>query len=174
MSLFERWWTIRNPFIDCIPNKCMVVIIPFDGSVLSKTALLHGARASSLYEEHPIAVTVIPRRNTDYARENGWISSTEEFDEETIVSRLRGQVEEISPEARFKHIFVDRYAPSGTISNRIRRFARKQDTSAIFVGSKNAGHSIIGLNSVGGRVTFEEDCDIAIIRNPHPDVETGN
>jgi len=152
----------------------MVVIIPFDGSVLSRTALLHGTRASKLYEERPLAVTVIPDQNTGYARENGWITGTEEFDRETIASRLRGQVEEIAPEADFKYVVVDKYAPSGTISSRIRRFARNQDTSAIFIGSENAGHSIIGTASVGGRVAFEGAYDIAIIRNPHPDIEEGN
>ena len=148
----------------------MVVIVPFDGSVLSKTALLHGGRASELYEEATVAVTVIPKRKAEYARENGWIAEGEAFDMETIVSRLREQVADIDPDAGFEHLLVDRYASSGTISSRIRRFARQRDTSAIFIGSENAGHSMIGTTSVGGRVAFEGAYDIAIIRNPHPTV----
>lgn len=152
----------------------MVVITPFDCSVLSKTALLHASRASELYNETPLAVTVIPNRNAEYARENGWITGTEEFDKETIVSRLRRKVAELAPEADFEHIVVDRYAPSGTISNRIRSLARDRETSAIFIGSENAGHSIIGTASVGGRVAFAHAYDIAIIRNPLPEAESGS
>lgn len=147
----------------------MVVIVPFDGSVLSKTALLHAIQTSELYETTTLAVTVIPDRNAGYARENGWISSTEPFDRETIVSRLREQVAELAPEAEFEHIVVDKHAQSGTISSRIRRFARNRDTSAIFIGSENAGRSLVGLKSVGGRVTFEHAYDIGIIRNPLPE-----
>ncbi len=151
----------------------MVVIVPFDGSVLSKTALLYGERASGLYEETTIAVTVIPRQKAEYARENDWIAENEAFDRETIVSRLRERVKGVAPEAVFEHLVVDRYASSGTISSRIRRFARERDTSAIFIGSKNAGHSMIGTTSVGGRVAFEGAYDIAVIRNPHPTVVDG-
>ena len=150
----------------------MVVLVPFDGSVLSKSALLHAERASKLYEESLLAVTVVPRQNAEYARENGWITEDEEFDRDTIVSRLEAQVSEIAPEAAFEHIFVDRYSSSGTISSRIRRVARKRDTAAIFIGSKNAGHSIIGAASVGGRVAHEDAYDLAIIRTPLPTVES--
>ncbi|WP_435115663.1 universal stress protein [Halolamina sp. C58] len=147
----------------------MVVIVPFDGSALSKTALLHAERASELYDESPVAVAVIPRHNTEYARENGWISEEETFDEETVVSHLREQVAAVDPDIDFEHLLVDRYASSGTISSRIRRFARNRGTVAIFIGSENAGHSMIGTTSVGGRVAFEGAYDIAIIRNVHPE-----
>ncbi|WP_161973147.1 universal stress protein [Halostella litorea] len=149
----------------------MVVIVPFDGSTLSKSALLHGLRASGLYQDDLLAVTVIPDRNAGYARENGWLTDEEEFDKELIVSRLRQQVAQIAPEAEFKHITVDRYATSGTISSRIRRLARDLDTSAIFIGSENAGHSFLGPESVGGRVAYENAYDIAIIRNPIPEID---
>ena len=149
----------------------MVVIVPFDGSALAETALMHASRAAVLYEESVLAVTVIPNRNAKYARENGWIAADEPFDGETIRSRLREQVAAIAPDADFEHVVVDKYASSGTISGRIRRLASQRNTSAIFIGSKNAGHSIIGTASVGGRVAFEDAYDIAIIRNPLPKAE---
>ncbi|WP_247730473.1 universal stress protein [Halovivax limisalsi] len=151
----------------------MVLLIPYDGSALSKTALLHAARSATLYEQTPLAVTVIPDSNAAYARENGWIAEHETFDRATIVSRLREQVAELAPEADFEYIFVDRAAPSGTISNRIREFARERETAAIFIGSENAGHTMLGMDSVGGRVAFEHAADIAIIRNSLPEVEGG-
>ncbi|WP_435066778.1 hypothetical protein [Haloplanus sp. C73] len=57
------------------------------------------------------------------------------------------------------------------MSNRIRQLARARDAAAIFVGSENAGFSRLGTESIGGRVAFEKDRDIAIIRNPLPEAE---
>ncbi|MGM0590711.1 MAG: universal stress protein [Halobacteriota archaeon] len=152
----------------------MVVLIPFDGSTLSRTALKHGSHAANLYEESILAVSVIPDRNATYAREHDWITGDEAFEIETIVSRLRRQVAQIAPEAEFKHIVVDRYAPSGTIANHIRRLARNLDVSAIFIGSQNAARSVLGTKSVGGQVAYEDDYDIVIIRNPMPEPESSS
>jgi len=149
----------------------MVKIVPFDGSVLSKSALVHAERVSDLYDETIHVVTIIPRQNTSYARENGWISETEEFDTQKIVSRLKDHIAAIAPEADFEHVLVDRYAASGTVSSRIRRIIRNRDTASIFIGSKNAGHSIIGTSSVGGRVAYEGDYDIVIVRNAVADIK---
>ena len=151
----------------------MVLVTPYDGSTLSRTALIHAARASELYGERALAVTIVPSQNTSYAREKGWIGNDEEFDKETILSRLRGEVKEIAPEAGFEHLVVEKYAQSGMVSNRIRRLARNRDTSAIFIGSDKAGHSFIGNDSVGGQLVFEHAYDIAITRNPLPEAESG-
>jgi len=148
----------------------MVVFVPFDGSDLSKTALLHASRASNLYEVSTLAFTVIPN-NPNYAREKGWIDDTEPFDRETVVSRLRECVGALAPDATFDYETVGRHSSAGIISSRLRRVARQRDTSAIFVGSEKAGHSIIGTTSVGGRVAFEDEYDIAIIRNVLSEVE---
>lgn len=148
----------------------MVVFVPFDGSDLSKTALLHASRSSALYEVDTLAFTVIPT-GPKYARENGWVGRTEPFDRETIVSRLRECVATLAPDATFEHAVVGEHSSAGTISSRLRRAARQQDTSAIFIGSKKAGHTIIGTTSVGGRVAFEDAYDIAIIRNTLPEAE---
>jgi nucleotide-binding universal stress UspA family protein len=151
----------------------MVIIAPFDGSALSKTALLHAVQSSELYDETPLAVTIIPSRNVSYARKKGWIASDEGFDKQTILSRLRGQVMDVAPKARFEHLVVDKYAQSGSISNRLRRFARTRNTSAIFIGSGKAGRSFLGNDSVGGRLVFEYAYDVAIIRNPLPEFKSG-
>lgn len=149
----------------------MVILVPFDGSMLSRTALFHAYRASGNYNEMTLVVTVIPDGNEDYAREKGWLSSSKPFDRATIISRLREQVAELAPDADFEYILVGRHAPPGTMSNRIRQLARTRDASAIFIGSENAGHSRLGTESIGGRVAFEADCDISLIRNVLPQIE---
>jgi len=146
----------------------MTLVVPFDGSELSKAALVRGSEFTSAFEEPIEAVTVIPKRNEKYARELDWIGANEEFDMETIISRIHKQVVDIAPSADFTHIVVDRYAKSGTISKRLRKFARNQDASIVIIGSENAGRVVTGLNSVGGRVSQGTSYDILIVRNTGP------
>ncbi|WP_435066777.1 universal stress protein [Haloplanus sp. C73] len=89
----------------------MVILVPFDGSTLSRTALLHASRSAGLYNEAPLAVTAIPDGNADYARRKGWLTESESFDRKTIVSRLREQVAELAPDADFEYVLVDAHAP---------------------------------------------------------------
>jgi nucleotide-binding universal stress UspA family protein len=149
----------------------MAIVVPFDGTALSETALLHAHNSSKLYEQPVIAVTVIPSEDKDYAREHGWITEEEEFDKETITSRLQQQVKEICPDADFEYISVPRTSSSGTISSRLRRFAKDRDASAVFIGSENAGRLVIGITSVGGRVAADLDYDVAIFREALPETE---
>jgi nucleotide-binding universal stress UspA family protein len=107
-------------------------------------------------------VSVIPKGNTEYARERGWIDETESFDAETVVSHLEEMVAERAPAATFQHMFVDRHAPRGTIANRIRRFAREHDASIVFVGSDNAGRMVRGI-TVGASVAGDRSYDTMII-----------
>lgn len=146
----------------------MTFIVPYDGSELAKAALVRGAEFASALEESVIAITVIPKGNKEYAREKDWIDSDEHFDIGAIVSKIHRQVVGIAPDANFNHLVVDRYAKSGTISKRIRRFAEEHDASIVIVGSKNAGRVVIGLNSVGGRVSHGSTYDILIVRDPSP------
>ncbi|WP_075936365.1 universal stress protein [Halosegnis longus] len=149
----------------------MAVLVPFDGSVLAKSALFHGGRAAELDGTPLLAATVIPVNNTEYADKKGWITSDEEFDKKRIISRLRQQVEDCVSSAIFEHFSVGRYASSGTMANRLRRVARNRDVTSIFIGSDAAGQALLGTESVGGRVLFEKDCDVAIIRNPVSNLE---
>jgi nucleotide-binding universal stress UspA family protein len=147
----------------------MVIVVPFDGTELATTALLHAENASELYAEPVVAVTAIPRGNVEYARERGWLSADEPFDMESIVTRLREQVAEAVPESEFRHLSVPRYSSSGMISSQLRRFAKDRDASAVFIGSENAGRIVVGMGSVGGRVAADLGYDVAIIRRPLPE-----
>lgn len=144
----------------------MVIVVPFDGGALSVAALQHAEHAAKLYDVSVVAVTVVPVDDVDYARERGWISRDEAFAVQTIVTRLRDQVTEICPEATFDYIPAGAYTSSGTISSKIRRYARDNEASAVFIGSENAGRMVIGITSVGGRVAADLDYDVAIIRQP--------
>ena len=146
----------------------MTFVVPFDGSDLSKAALVRAGAFATVLEENVLAVTVIPRRNADYAANHGWIDPDGAYDLETILNRLGTQIEACSPDATFRHELVDRYAPVGTIKNRLRRVIREVDASMVFVGSDNAGRMITALGSVGGGIATGDDYDVVIVRKAGP------
>jgi len=114
-----------------------------------------------------VAVSVVPRNNTSYARARGWVDPEASFDGEAIVESLRRSVAEIAPDAVFRHLSVGRNAPAGTIANKLRQFAREQDASIVFIGSENAGR-MVGSLSVGSSVSAEQSYDTMIISQARP------
>ena len=145
----------------------MTLIVPFDGSKLSKAALVRAAQFDTLLQEGVIAVTVLPRNNTEYARERGWLDENEPFDAEAIVGSLRSTVADIAPEAEFRYEVVDRYAPVGTVAGRLRQFARENTASIVFLGSENAGRIVSGF-TVGASVSADRAYDTMIINSVRP------
>ncbi len=145
----------------------MTLVVPFDGRTLSKVALLRAVQFDSVFATGITAVTVIPQNNTDYARARGWLGPTASFDTEAIVEHLTATITEIAPNATVEQIFVGRDAPSGTIGNRLRRFARDVEASIVFVGSENAGRLVSTL-SVGSAVSSERSYDTMIISHVGP------
>ncbi|WP_080506085.1 universal stress protein [Halorubrum sp. BV1] len=146
----------------------MTLVVPFDGSELAEAALVRATEFGNVFNEDVLAVSVIPKGNTTYAREHGWIGPDEEFDLELVVSTLHEQVTDLCPSADFRHKVVDRYAPSGSISTRLRKVAREENASMVFLGSENAGHLVSALSSVGPTVATDEDYDVVIVRNRSP------
>ncbi|WP_049929061.1 universal stress protein [Halopiger goleimassiliensis] len=146
----------------------MTFVVPFDGSDLAEAALVRAAEFSDALEEPVLAVSVIPEGNAEYARERGWIGPEEAYDLEAVVATLHRQVTDLHPAANFRHALVDRYAPSGTISKRIRQLAREVDASMVVVGSENAGRVVNAMATVGTSVAADEAYDVVIVRHRRP------
>lgn len=146
----------------------MTLIVPFDGCELAQAALVRATQFNTVLDEEIAVVSVIPKNNNEYAREHGWIADDETFDGQTIVSRLYDQVKEISPESHFKHITVGRYAQAGTISVKIRNFAKQQEASIVFIGSENAGKVVQRITSVGGGIAADRAYETMIIPHAQP------
>lgn len=146
----------------------MTLIVPFDGSELAEAALVRAAEFGEVFDEDVLAVSVIPKGDADYARERGWIEEGEEFDLKAVVSTLHKQVAELCPSADFRHTVVDRYAPAGSIAKRVRKTARKEDASMVFIGSENAGHFVTTVSSVGQTIAADEAYDVVIVRDRSP------
>jgi len=146
----------------------MTLVVPFDGSDLAKTALVRAAEFGSVFEKRVLAASVIPKRNAEYAREQGWIADGEDFDRDAIVSTLHREVTDLCPSADFHHEVVGRFAPPGTIASRLRRIARESDASMVFLGSENAGELVTSLSSVGSTVAAADAYDVVIVRHHRP------
>lgn len=145
----------------------MTLVVPFDGSELSKTALVRAAQFDTVFNQGVVVVSVIPRNNASYARDKEWIGRTDSFDGEVIVDSLRESVDQIAPDAAFHHLSVGRNSPAGTIANTIRKFARDTDASIVFLGSENAGR-MVGTLSVGSSVSSDRSYDTMIISRARP------
>ena len=149
-----------------------MLIVPFDNSPLSRAALVRARQFDQILEEGVIAVSVIPSQNAQYARERGWLADTDPFDDDQIVATLRDGVAEIAPDATFEYITIDRWAPHGVIGNKIRKFARSNDATIVFLGSQDAGRLVRSV-SVGSSVVTDRGYDTMIISNPElPEIPT--
>lgn len=146
----------------------MTLVVPFDGSELAEAALVRATAFGNVFNEHVLAVSVIPKKKADYAKEHGWLEQNEEFDMESVVSTLHEQVTELCPSADFRHKVVGRYARSGSIAKQLRKVAREEDASMVFIGSENAGHLVTAISSVGQTVATDDSYDVVIVRNRSP------
>jgi nucleotide-binding universal stress UspA family protein len=146
----------------------MTFVVPFDGQELSEAALVRAKEFNAVLNERVVAVSVIPRDDAEYARDRGWLEKGEPFDVKSIVGKLHEQVLELAPEANFRHTIVSRYAPTGTIASQLRRHAKQEDASMVFIGSENAGRVVSTVSSVGGSVASDGAYDVVIIRNRTP------
>jgi len=143
----------------------MTVVVPFDGSALSIAALERASEVKSTFGGPVHAFTVVPGGNTEYARERGWVDADGVFDPGTVISAIASQVEAVEPDATFAYDVVNRYAPSGVIANRIRRYARTQNATLVVIGSNNAGRIVTSVSSVGSPVAADESYDVLLVRH---------
>lgn len=142
----------------------MTIIVPFDGTDISASALDRAVELGGALDEQIEVVTVVPKGNEQFARDRGWLDG-EGYDHETVKARLSRQVRRLAPGSSFEILTVGPYAPPGTIANRIRRYAKARDATLVVVGSENAGRISTNLSSVAGTVATERAYDVLIVRN---------
>lgn len=123
----------------------MTFVVPFDGSTHANSALARASEIGRDLDEDLRTVTVVPGRNTSYARERGWLDAGDPFDLETIVSAVTGQVHQIAPEATVDYENCSRDPTGNRISKPIRKYAKRHGASMVFIGSDNAGRLVTSL-----------------------------
>lgn len=142
----------------------MTILVPYDGTELSKTALRRASKLNNALEMELRAITIIPNSNEEYAIRRGWLDEGERFDPESIYSRLAGQVLEIDPEASFNYEVVGQYAQAGAMASEIRDYAESVDAKLVVIGSDNAGNIVSSVSSVGRTVATDDSYDVLIVR----------
>ena len=149
----------------------MVLLVPFDGSELSKAALSRACEFSQYTDESVLALSVVPP-DTAYAMERGWIDATETFDPEVVGEEMRKAVAAIAPDAAFRCEIPDDVSSMASVTTDIvrtvRKVAHEVDASIVFIGSENAGRVSTPVSSVGAPITEDPTYEVHIVR--HTDV----
>lgn len=106
----------------------MALLVPFDGSDLSKTALTRAMEFADCRNEEITALSAIPGDAT-YARDRGWIDADEASGTETVADRMRERAESVAPTASFRYEVpedVNSMASTTDITRTIRKSLTKR------------------------------------------------
>ncbi|WP_246988438.1 universal stress protein [Halorientalis marina] len=147
----------------------MTLLVPYDGSDLSTTALDRAEEFADYRDEPIVALTVVPD-DEGFALERGWIDAGEDYDHETICDRFERAVAEHAPHAEFR---CERPSESDSmtatviddITRTIREVAYDVDASIVFIGSENAGRVSTPISSVGSPISKDPEYDVHIVRH---------
>jgi nucleotide-binding universal stress UspA family protein len=146
----------------------MVLLVPFDGSDLSKAALKRATEFADYRDEAVTALSVIPE-DAEYAREHGWLDADDVFTVEAVADRMREQAESVSPTASFRYETPDDVSSMAStttdITRTIREAAHEEGASIVFIGSENAGRVSTPVCSVGSPVSEDPQYDVHIVRH---------
>lgn len=145
----------------------MTLLVPFDGSALSETALRRAVEFGELMDEDVLALSVVPD-DEGFARDRGWVDDDEPFRAEAFGEELRQRVDGIAPGARFELVQPDDVEGSSRtmdVIRTIRRVASDVDASILFVGSENVGRVTEPLASVGDPIARDQRYDVHIVRH---------
>ncbi len=151
----------------------MVLLVPYDDSSLSRTALLRARQFGSTREEPVVALVVLPE-DVDYVRDRGWIDPNEPFDRDRIKRGLEVAVDRIAPAATVRVESPvggdERASVTSDIVRTIRQVATELDPEILFIGSENAGRVATPVTSVGSPLSEDHGYDVHIVRQPDPAV----
>lgn len=147
----------------------MVLLVPFDGSELSRAALERAKQYAQYTGEEIVALTIIPD-DPELARQRGWLDPEDTFDEGVISRKLRQEIHDIAPDATHRSELVENDDPVATttmdVVRKIRQVAADVDASVLFIGSENAGRISAPLTSVGKPLSEDPQYDVFIVRHP--------
>lgn len=147
----------------------MSLLVPFDGSDLSETALRRAQQFAESRNEEIVVLTVVPD-DKSFAVERGWIRSGEEYDTAAVCESFASRVAELAPAAEFRcetpeESDVLTATAIDDITRTVRHVAAELDVSIIFIGTENAGRISTPVTSVGSPLTKDPQYDVHIVRH---------
>jgi nucleotide-binding universal stress UspA family protein len=150
----------------------VTLLVPYDGSALSKTALSRAQAFAELTDDELTALVVIPDE-PGYAHNHGWLDPEDTFDVGVIERKLTQEIRDIAAVADVRAEFVENTEPTADTTTVVVRTIKDAATAVgariVFVGSRNAGKVTAPLASVGSPVADDARYDVHIVR--HPDAE---
>jgi nucleotide-binding universal stress UspA family protein len=150
----------------------MTLLVPYDGSALSKTALSRGQTFAEYTDDDLLALVVIPDE-PGYAHRHGWLEPEDTFDVGVVERKLTQEVGDVAPAADVRAEFVENTEPTAdtttVVVRTIKEVAGDVGARIVFVGSQNAGKVTRPLASIGGTVADDARYDVHIVRHPDPE-----
>ena len=146
----------------------MTLLVPYDGSDLSKAALERATEFSEFADEGVVVLTVIPEE-PEYALERNWLSANDPFEPDVIADRLREEVAELAPDAEYRYEIPENISSMASITTdvirTVRQVAHEISATIVFIGSENAGRVSSPVFSVGAPVSEDPQYDVHIVRH---------
>ncbi len=140
----------------------MPIVIAFDGSLLSKLALVKAKNLAEGVDTKLIVVSVVPD-DADYVAACGWNLEGDEFHPDKVLRHLHEEVVELAPASESRRIITLSSDPN-EIADAIHETAIKNEADIVVFGRENAGQitqSVIG------------DPSKSKVRRPSPHFYTG-
>ncbi|MFB6102191.1 MAG: universal stress protein [Haloplanus sp.] len=147
----------------------MTLLVPFDGSALSETALKRACEFGAYRDEDVVALTVVPD-DASFAQERGWIDAGDAYRPDELCLQFEERVKAIDEAVEFRcerpgESEVETATAVDNVTRTIRTVAETLDVSIIFVGSENAGRVSTPVTSVGDPLSTDPRYDVHIVRH---------
>jgi nucleotide-binding universal stress UspA family protein len=145
----------------------MTFLVPYDGSDLSRAALVRAVEYGDALGE-PVTVTaVLPEDDWGYARTKRWVGEDEAYDPEAVEEQLTEEVRAVDEDVSVRTEVIAEVTP-GRVARRIESVASEVCPSVVFLGSENAGQIVTPISSVGSEVAADAEYDVHVVRHWSP------
>ncbi|MFD1632379.1 universal stress protein [Haloplanus ruber] len=147
----------------------MTLLVPFDDSALSETALERACEFGDYRDEPVVALTVVPD-DRSFAVDRGWIDRNEAYRPDDLRKRFEQDVRAVDESVTFRWERADgsedaTATTTDDVTRTVREVAAELDVSILFVGSENAGRVSSPLTSVGDPLSSDARYDVHIVRH---------
>jgi len=114
----------------------MVLLVPYDGSSISKAALERAVEHGEALETEVVAVSFVPT-GSEYALRRTWIEPTEDFATDAARKQLERKIDETVDDAERSFDEAGASAPGDGAATQIRQVAEDIGASTLYVGTRS-------------------------------------
>lgn len=112
----------------------MVLLVPYDGSSVSKAALERAVEHGEALGSEVVAVSFVPT-GSEYALRRTWIEPSDDFATDSAREELERKIDETVDDAQRSFEDAGASAPSDGAANHIRQVAEDVGASTLYVGT---------------------------------------